>query len=528
MDREQLQKSNIILRVGSTSLGIQGTDGNVASIEAINYDRRCTDVHSFSCSSLSELFLEFFDSIDHLINLNISFDTSNTFFKKIKELQEMFLSERALEMTTSYFLDHLKTKNTFENLLDVFFAISIIFIFGFAIMFFLDAPFKLSHEFLKAKKLFLYFPTRILESNIVLKEFLQGKSVNLEKQKQMAIKESYEKFDLILKNSEDAVIQFGSTLKIISFNHSAINMFDIKEEPEKYVGHLFFEIFSESSQDIFKKNFDTSDHTANKKIFSEDLEILVHDQKYSVNVTVSIDKNYIAFVKDITARKNQESLLNFEKDRASQLLYDILPVKIAKKKTENKKQIIVDSHKECTILFADICGFTDLSSKMTAEELVNMLNDLFKYFDDSCPIYGIEKIKTIGDCYMAASGIPDYRRDHAEAMMEFAKNMLESVEEYNKLSGKNIQIRIGINSGKVVAGVIGKRKYAYDLWGDAVNVASRMESSGVPQKIHISRSTYILIHKRYHCKELKEIDVKGKGKMKTYMYQGTISEKLLK
>eukprot|EP01080_Neovahlkampfia_damariscottae_P007234 gene7234-11549_t len=523
-DRKLLQNSNNILRIGSTELDIQGTDGIVSSLQKLNYDRSCNDAHSDDCLSLSDLFLKFFDTIDHLLYLNINYDISNSFFKIIKKFDEGILSKKSLDMTSSYFLDHLGTKNTFENVLDVVFAFAIIFVFAYSIVFFVDAPIKLSREFLKAKRLFLHFPTKVLDANQLLKEFLQGKQINLEKQKQIAVKESNEKFDAILENSDDAVIQFNSKLKIISLNKSAINMFDIKEEPKKYVGHRFSEIFSESSQEIFIKNFNPSDHTLNKRVFTQDLEILVHDQRYSVNVTISVDKNFIAFIKDITARKNQESLLNFEKDRASQLLYDILPVKIAKKKTENKKQIIVDSHKECTILFADICGFTDLSSKMKAEELVNMLNDLFKYFDDSCAIHGIEKIKTIGDCYMCASGIPDYRRDHAEAMMEFAKSMLESVEEYNKLSGRNIQIRIGINSGRVVAGVIGKRKYAYDLWGDSVNIASRMESSGVPQKIHISRSTYVLIHKRYHCKELKEIEIKGKGKMKTYMYQGTVND----
>jgi class 3 adenylate cyclase len=523
-DRKNLQVTNDILRVGSTELDMKGSDGNGhLDLEILNYERPCADATRYECISLSELFLEFFGATDHLIATTF-FDTSNTFFQTIKLLDHGLLSEKQDKFINIYYSTHSNFEITITNVIDIIFAFSLVATVGAAIILFLDLPFKLSQEFFKAKRLFLNFPTKILDSNSVLKEFLQGKNINLEKQKQILIAESNEKFENILTKTDDSVIQFDQKLIIQSLNNAAMSMFDCKEDASKFIGKPFADLFSEKSKELLLKNFHPTEHKMYKKAYSDDLEVMVNNQIVSVHVTITVDKFFIAFIKDISVIKNQESLLEYEKDRAAKLLYDILPVSIAKKKTENKNKIIVDAHKECTILFADICNFTKISSEMSAEDLVQMLNDLFNCFDDACLTHNIEKIKTIGDCYMAASGIPEYKRDHAESMIEFAKNMLECVEEYNKKSGRNIQIRIGVNSGKVVAGVIGKKKYAYDLWGDAVNVASRMESSGLPGKIHVSRSTFTLVHKRYHFKELKEIEIKGKGKMKTYIYQRTIKE----
>jgi class 3 adenylate cyclase len=216
-----------------------------------------------------------------------------------------------------------------------------------------------------------------------------------------------------------------------------------------------------------------------------------------------------------------ENALRKEYERAEQLLLNILPASIAQRLKE-EPTIIADGHAESTILFSDIIGFTKLSEKIPPEELVSILNKIFSQFDDYVHKYGLEKIKTIGDAYMVAAGLPNYRADHANVMAEMAFDMINVISSFNKSTGKSLNIRIGINSGPVVAGVIGKKKFVYDLWGDSVNIASRMESHGLPGEIQTTEGTYQLLKHEYLFEERGIIDVKGKGPMQTYLLKGRI------
>ncbi|MBK9249558.1 MAG: adenylate/guanylate cyclase domain-containing protein [Ignavibacteria bacterium] len=180
-----------------------------------------------------------------------------------------------------------------------------------------------------------------------------------------------------------------------------------------------------------------------------------------------------------------------------------------------------------SVLFADIVNFTKLSQRITPEELVEGLDRIFSTLDALAEKYGLEKIKTIGDAYMVVSGAPIPRSDHAEAMAYFALEMMEAMKEFRSIStGEEIQLRIGIHSGEVVAGVIGKKKFAYDLWGDAVNTASRMESHGEAGKIHVSEEFMRALSlssptspMSLHFQERGDMDIKGKGMMKTYFLE---------
>ena len=209
--------------------------------------------------------------------------------------------------------------------------------------------------------------------------------------------------------------------------------------------------------------------------------------------------------------------LKLEKEKSENLLLNILPKEIADELTENKDETIARKYPVATVLFTDIVGFTKISDSMTAEGIVKMLNDIVSKFDERAKAEGIEKIKTIGDSYMAATGLTEQaENDGAEKMMVFAKGILNDVEEYNRMNGTNIQIRVGINTGNLVAGVIGKSKFIYDVWGDTVNVASRMESSGIPMRIHVTENTFAYTHDVVSYSDAVEIDVKGKGLMKTF------------
>jgi len=217
-------------------------------------------------------------------------------------------------------------------------------------------------------------------------------------------------------------------------------------------------------------------------------------------------------------QETNEKLLT-EQEKSESLLLNILPKSIAQQLKEGQSSI-ADGFAEVTILFADIVGFTELSKHIPPGQLVNLLNEIFTAFDRLSEKYDLEKIKTIGDAYMVVGGIPDLRSDHAEAIAEMALDMQQEVARFNTKNIAALNIRIGINTGPVVAGVIGTKKFIYDLWGDAVNTASRMESHGLPGCIQVTESTYQFLRDKYLFEERGVIEVKGKGEMTTYFLKG--------
>src|SRR6266508_3915378 len=208
--------------------------------------------------------------------------------------------------------------------------------------------------------------------------------------------------------------------------------------------------------------------------------------------------------------------------QSDDLLHNILPDEIAARLKANAS-MVADSFESASVLFADVVDFTPMSAGISAADLVTLLNRIFTTFDAFVEELGLEKIKTVGDEYMVASGVPVPRRDHAEAIAELALRFRDHVAT-NEFAGRRIRLRIGINSGPVVAGIIGTHKFAYDLWGDVVNTASRMESEGLPGSIQISGSTFSLIDGRFVCERRGLIHVKGKGEMDTYILVSRGSE----
>ncbi|HAZ49975.1 MAG TPA: adenylate/guanylate cyclase domain-containing response regulator [Cyanobacteria bacterium UBA11369] len=179
--------------------------------------------------------------------------------------------------------------------------------------------------------------------------------------------------------------------------------------------------------------------------------------------------------------------------------------------------VIADQFENVSVLFADMVGFTRLASQISPTELILKLNSIFSEFDQLTERYGLEKIKTIGDGYMVASGLPTPREDNADAMLEMALAMQETIEKIGNQTRESLKLRIGINSGPVVAGVIGIKKFSYDLWGDTVNTASRMEKYGFPGCIQVTEATYKQLSKKHLFTAREAIDIKGKGKMKTFL-----------
>jgi guanylate cyclase len=197
------------------------------------------------------------------------------------------------------------------------------------------------------------------------------------------------------------------------------------------------------------------------------------------------------------------------------LLHNILPDEIARR-LKASQTMIADDYASASVLFADVVDFTPMSAEMSPPELVGLLNAVFTTFDGFVSELDLEKIKTVGDAYMVAAGVPRERPDHAHAIADLALRIRDCVET-TTFAGHRISLRIGINSGPVVAGIVGTHKFAYDLWGDVVNIASRMESEGVPGSIQVSPATYELIRDRYVCEPRGGVRIKGKGDMNTFI-----------
>lgn len=229
----------------------------------------------------------------------------------------------------------------------------------------------------------------------------------------------------------------------------------------------------------------------------------------------------INYALEILQRKDfiQVSMVWKESRRSNVLLNNILPETVIEQLKNNPGDAIAKPYPCVTVLFADVVSFTTMSAQVTPTQLVKLLNRMFLKFDDLAHACQVEKIKTIGDCYMAAAGVPKEDPDHAVTMARFGLQMLAAMAAgtfRNPATGEPIHVRAGIHSGPAVAGVLGYKKFAYDLWGDAVNTASRMESHGAPMRLHCSEDTYDLLKERFMCEARERMHVKGKGEMQTY------------
>ena len=234
-------------------------------------------------------------------------------------------------------------------------------------------------------------------------------------------------------------------------------------------------------------------------------------------LTSSIEKKRLRDMEQLRRQQlqAQHAQLEQEQEKTENLLLNILPRSVSQRLKAGEKRI-ADAHAEVSVLFADLVGFTQLSKGLSAPLLVDILDQIFSKFDAIVGEIGVEKIKTIGDCYMLVGGVPEPRADHAVAVVEAGFAMLQAMQEINRQQGTQLQIRVGVNSGPVVAGVIGMHKFTYDLWGNTVNIASRMESTGTPGRIHVSPSTALLLGQRFALEARGSVSVKGIGELETF------------
>ena len=334
------------------------------------------------------------------------------------------------------------------------------------------------------------------------------------KQVEAKLRSSDEQIVNFLEGMSDAFFALDTQWRFSYVNYKAAQF--LQRSPEELFGKNFWEEFPGLVNSVFYDQY----HKAVAKQVGVIFEKYYRPLKVWWEVRVFPGRDGISvFFHDITKRKKMESELRKERNKTENLLLNLLPEPIAER-LKNEPGVIADKFEKATILFADLVNFTQISTTMPATKLVYLLNEIFSSFDELTEKHGLEKIKTIGDAYMVAGGIPIIRPDHAEASAEMALDMLVAIDELNVKLEATFDLRIGINSGPVVAGVIGTKKFIYDLWGNAVNTASRMESHGVPGRIQVSFYTYELLRDKYEFEERGLIDIKGQGEMRTYFLTG--------
>ncbi|MEG4057569.1 adenylate/guanylate cyclase domain-containing protein [Microcoleus sp. Pol7_B2] len=334
------------------------------------------------------------------------------------------------------------------------------------------------------------------------------------KQVEEKLRSTDEQIVNFLEGMSDAFFAFDTQWRFTYVNYKGSQF--LKRSQEELYGKNFWEEFPEFANSDFYKEY----HEAVAKQIGVAFEKYYRPLKVWLEVRVFPSYDGISvFFHDITKRRQMEAALRKEQKTTERLLLNILPEPIAHR-LKYKPGVIADKFEKATILFADLVNFTQISTTMSATKLVYLLNEIFSTFDQLSEKHGLEKIKTIGDAYMVAAGIPIERPDHAEAIAEMALDMLAAIKELNAKLDTKFDLRIGINSGPVVAGVIGTKKFIYDLWGNAVNTASRMESHGITGRIQVSRYTYELLQDKYEFEDRGEIEIKGKGQMQTYLLTG--------
>jgi PAS domain S-box-containing protein len=347
------------------------------------------------------------------------------------------------------------------------------------------------------------------------------------KRAEIALQQAEEKYRSIFENAAEGICQTSPDGYYLSVNPALARMYGYLS-PEELIANLTniaqqlyvnpnrrSEFIAAMEQHETVSNFES-------QVYRQDGSIIwVSENARAVKDVDGRLLYYEGTVQNITLRKETELALRAEQEKSERLLLNVLPKAIA----DQLKQFqgsLAEQFDEATIMFADIVGFTPLSARMRPIELVSMLNQIFSTFDQLAEQHGLEKIKTIGDAYMVAGGLPRIQPAHAEAIAEMALDMQREIKRFHRDDGEPFRLRIGINTGPVVAGVIGLRKFIYDLWGDTVNVASRMESQGVAGGIQVTAATYQHLKDKYLFEERGVTFVKGKGEMTTYWLTGRL------
>ena len=338
------------------------------------------------------------------------------------------------------------------------------------------------------------------------------------------IQEQNKRFQVICSSKNDAIITSDETKRILFWNKGAEYIFGYS--PDEAIGQLLTLIIPGHLHQRHDEGIERMNQRKEPRVIGKVLELTAikkGGEEFPIELTLGSWDNdgkryYSGIIRDITEKKKAELIILNEKKKSEELLLNILPKQVADE-LKSRGKATTKRYENVTILFTDFKDFTILAASIPPIKLVKELNEIFCHFDDILESFKIEKIKTIGDAYFGACGLPGKNKDHAVQCIEAVRQMFRYLEARNKKSEIQWTMRAGIHSGPVVAGVVSKKKYAYDLFGDTVNTASRMESNGEVGKINISETTYELIKGKYNCVPRGQINAKGKGNLNMYFVE---------
>jgi PAS domain S-box-containing protein len=338
------------------------------------------------------------------------------------------------------------------------------------------------------------------------------------------IQEQIKRFQVICSSKNDAIITSDETKRILFWNKGAEYIFGYSSE--EVIGQPLTLIIPNNLHQRHDKGIERMNQRKKPRVIGKVLELKAikkSGEEFPIELTLGSWDNdgkryYSGIIRDITEKKKAELIILDEKKKSDELLLNILP-KVVADELKIRGKATTKRFENVTILFTDFKDFTIMASSISPIKLVKELNEIFSHFDDILDAFKIEKIKTIGDAYFAACGLPEKNKHHALHCIEAAKQMFRYLNERNKKNEIQWKMRAGIHSGPVVAGVVSKKKYAYDLFGDTVNTASRIESNGEVGKINISETTYELVKGKYNCIPRGQINAKGKGNLKMYFVE---------
>ncbi|MEP7371777.1 MAG: adenylate/guanylate cyclase domain-containing protein [Chitinophagaceae bacterium] len=338
------------------------------------------------------------------------------------------------------------------------------------------------------------------------------------------VQEQNKRFQVICSSKNDAIITSDETKRILFWNKGAEYIFGYSSD--EVIGQPLTLIIPHELHHRHNEGIERMNQRKKPRVVGKVLELKAvkkNGEEFPIELTLGSWDNdgkryYSGIIRDITEKKKAERIILNEKQKSDELLLNILPKQVAEE-LKNRGKATTKKYKNVTILFTDFKDFTSLASSISPNKLVKELNEIFSHFDDIMEAFKIEKIKTIGDAYFAACGSPEKNKEHAFQCVEAVKQMFRYLEERNGKNEIQWRMRAGIHSGPVVAGVVGKKKYAYDLFGDTVNTASRMETNGEIGKINISETTYELIKGKYNCFPRGQINAKGKGNLNMYFVE---------
>ena len=352
-----------------------------------------------------------------------------------------------------------------------------------------------------------------------------GQDITERKKAEEARRSAETRYRSIFENTYEGLFQMMPDGHLLNANPGLARIYGYESAQEliaslRYLNQQRY--VDKSRWDEFLAQMQTQERVSDfeSQIYRKDGEIIwISENAHLVRNAQGELLYYEGSVVDITRRKVWEEALRYQQECTEELLLNILPSPIAQR-LKRAESTIADSFANVTVLFADLVNFTEYSAQIPPTKLVELLNKIFSKFDLLAEKHGLEKIKTIGDAYMVVGGLPTPRRDHAEAIAEMALEMQREITRFKGLDGEPFCLRIGINTGPVVAGVIGAKKFTYDLWGDTVNVASRMESHGAAGRIQVTTATYEYLKEKYLFEQRGATPVKGKGEMITYWLIG--------